>query len=388
MTHPLDFTCMLHTTHLSETLRSLITRYSRQSGTVISYHEIDYETGWSEFMRMALHTKSPDLSEMGSTWVNDFAAMEALRPFSPGEVSDILGNESAVLARASLGAIWSIPWTVDVRLVFYRRDLLAKAGVSEDGAFSTPERFEATLSSLQAAGIASPWSYPTKRSYLTLHNLAPWVWYHGGDFVTPDGKATLINQPEAMAGIRAYFGLGRFLSPQARGLSETENDAMFLQGGSAVTLSGPWLLVQSRQYPEVAQNIGLATPLGSTYLGGSNLILWKQSPRVREALALISMLLSKEAQVEVPPVMGLLPARQEALETFPVPDTALYPLLRQAVQSGRSLPMVPLWGRVEDRLVNMLAALWSDLLASPATADPQPTWTPCCSGTSPPLPSG
>jgi hypothetical protein len=53
------------------------------------------------------------------------------------------------------------------------------------------------------------------------------------------------------------------------------------------------------------------------------------------------------------------------LDSFPLPDQSLYPVVLQALKTGRSLSNLGVWGLIEDRLVNVIPKLWDDILASP-----------------------
>src|SRR5688572_23925543 len=94
---------------------------------------IGWDTGRSQLIDFALDKKGPDVSEMGTTWVSGFTAMNAIRPFETYELSRF-GGPSAFLPIAwqsglsQAGHVWSIPWLTDTRVIHYRRDLFAKAG--------------------------------------------------------------------------------------------------------------------------------------------------------------------------------------------------------------------------------------------------------------------
>ena len=75
---------------------------------------------------------TPDLCQLGNTWVPEFAALGALAPLdalrrrlaggrSPPTISAASGTPNVVG-----GALYGVPWYVDTRLLFYRRDLLAQ----------------------------------------------------------------------------------------------------------------------------------------------------------------------------------------------------------------------------------------------------------------------
>jgi multiple sugar transport system substrate-binding protein len=363
---PTDLTLSLmnHNEGTVECLRSIL-----QDFGPLNYREIDYDTGWAEFVRTAIYGGGLDVSEMGSTWISDFAAMNALRPLSLIDIRNLGGKDAFPpglwrSGSGEQGVVWAVPWMTDIRVVYYRRDLLRQAGVDETDAFSTPEKFEQTLSRLSQAGIATPWVVPTRQSHITIHNLSMWLQHQGSDFVDSSGKRTRLNEAEARSALRAYFGLYRYLSPQAHRLAESESDSFFAQGHAAATVSGSWLY----QYcvPEIRENIGLANPMGKAYIGGSSLVIWTSSRFKDRASELVLRLSSHEAQASLPRAAGLLPARLDTLEQSPFSsDPDLNRVAVNALKTGRPLPAIPLWGMIEDRLVRIFEMLWGKILAEP-----------------------
>ena len=104
---------MAHSAEGSTRLQNDLNVFGQQCGLEISFQELDYSTGWSDFMRMSIYGGSPDVSEIGTTWVNDFASMNTLRPFSPSDVR-MVGNAEAFVpgvwkSGTSAGVIWAIP---------------------------------------------------------------------------------------------------------------------------------------------------------------------------------------------------------------------------------------------------------------------------------------
>ena len=84
---------------------------------------------------------TPDLCQLGNSWIPEFAALEALAP-----LEQRVAESQVVQAEDYFPGIWAtnliggrlygIPWYVDTRLLFYRRDLLARAGFARG--FTTP----------------------------------------------------------------------------------------------------------------------------------------------------------------------------------------------------------------------------------------------------------
>jgi multiple sugar transport system substrate-binding protein len=353
-------------------IQPLLDQFEAEHRIRVRLRLLTWDIAWSDLVKVALYGDGPDVSEIGSTWLGDLVAMNALRPFAEQELA-ALGKPSDFLPSAWNGGrvanqaqMWAIPWFTGARLLFYRRHLLERAGVDERTAFTTAGQFDETLSRLQAGGAQVPWTVPTGHTHTTLLNVASWVWGAGGDFVTPDGKRTLFTQPPARAGLRAYFALGRFLAPSVRHLNGLEPDEQFLSDQeTAVTITGPWLFAAVSQR-SLADQVGVALPPGPSFVGGSCVVVWKHTRQTEAALQLIHFLTRTPTQVTYPRRLGLLPARLDALEAPPFSTDPLWQLAITGIRTGRSVPITRSWGLMEDRLTRELTALWADVLADPA----------------------
>lgn len=355
---------MSHNEDLSARLNDILAGYNRKSSSQVSMREVTYEHGWSEFVNNSIYGGSLDVSEMGASWINDFVAMGALRPLQQ-LASKILGDTTnyppALLNCCSdaHGVYHALPWATDVSLVFYRRDLLQKAGIKEEDAFSSPARFDETLAALVDSGVKWPWTMPTTRSHVSLHALFIWLQAAGYNYVSETGKNVLLSEAGPRQVLRSYLSLYRYLAPEARGFDSSRSDRSFATGNSAVCVAGVWLLKYCN--PEVRANLGLAIPMGKTYVGGSGLVLWNSSMRQAESQDLARMLSDVDFQAEIAYLMGLMPARLDSISRLPVDYVS--PEQRQiielAIRGGVSFPKTPLWGMVEDRLVTMLDMLWT-----------------------------
>jgi multiple sugar transport system substrate-binding protein len=348
----------------------MLKEYESQSGAHVQLQKQSWGSAWAELVHYSIYKTAPDVSEVGSTWIGDLIGMNCLRPFTQVEIGSLGGSQaffpSAWNSGVSAdGQVWSIPWLIDSRLLYYRRDLLEKAGIDPATAFQSHEALVNTLRRLAQAGIEIPWASPTHKTRMSLHNVASWVWGAGGDFVSEDGKRTLFNLPEAMKGIKQYFELGRFLSPHANELDDIQSDALFSSGQVAVTLSGPWLLTNPGVDPQVIANAGVTFPPGVPFTGGSSLVVWQSTPRSRDALALVRYLVGQHVQSSYLSNVGLLPARIEAFSSLSSSSNPAASVLGQELKTGRSFPLFPLWGLVEERLSSAIGSIWQQFLTDP-----------------------
>jgi multiple sugar transport system substrate-binding protein len=367
----ITFSVFNHGQAALETLQALLKLFEEQYGIHVRLEVIPtWAIGWSRLVESALYRSGPDLSEAGNTWIGDLARMKALHPFRQEEVIEITKDarifenlwRSSIRDENGKSMIYSIPWTGDTRAVFYRRDLLEKAGVDEATAFIDTAHFEKTISILKESGISMPLALTTRRSSLTIHYVASWVWSAGGDFLSPDGNSLVFDQPRALEGFKAYFRLGRYLEPEGRNLDEGESNQAFISGKAAATLNGYWMLTVGGMNPEVRENMGAVPVPGVPFVGGQDLVIWNHSRHESAALKLIQFLHTDEAGKQLCPLYGL-PVSENAWETPPF-DTGFYPVFKTAIQKGRGF-QGQLWGLVEKRLTDEYADIWADVLKSP-----------------------
>jgi multiple sugar transport system substrate-binding protein len=367
----IELSVMYHDDPTTDTLRALLRDFEAATRIHVRLRVMNWSDAWTELVKVALYKQGPDVSEIGSTWLGDFARMLALHNFTNADIRSLGGADSFLPAiwssavQVDANECWGIPWIADTRVIFYRRDSLRRAGIDEESAFLTHESLVQTLEKMQQAGISRSWTVPTHKSRMTLHNIASWVWGAGGSFLSPDGKRTGFSSPESLQGVADYFSLVRFLDKDFQDLDDTQSDALYTTGKATLTISGTWVLAGQSVAPEIIADTGFASPPGVPYVGGSHLVLWRHTPNESSALELIRYLCQPEVQTAYCKVIGLLPTKLEALASPTYTESPFYHRLVDRLKSGRSFRPLPLWGMVEDKLTASLSQIWSDLLADP-----------------------
>ena len=102
----------------------------------------------TELTSMALYGRGSDISQVGAPLMSDLLAMNALRPFKEIEITSLGGAEAfnpiawQSSRRVFEKQVWAIPWLADPRAVIYWRDMLEKAGVSTETAFTSFENMQ------------------------------------------------------------------------------------------------------------------------------------------------------------------------------------------------------------------------------------------------------
>ncbi len=334
--------------------------------------DIPWDDVKQEITAIGIYSKGPDASQVGAPLVNDLVAMNALRPFSAREL-ERLGGQAAFAPvawqnslRYADGCLWSVPLFADPYVILYRADMLEQAGVDASTAFTSIENLEETLRKLVASGIEKPLFLPyiNLDKFISIHTAMSWIWACGGSLLSSDHKTACFLEPAALAGMKAFFRLARFLSPGSTTTDFSVSARDFELGQTAITLGnlGAAQKVLANLPPEKRQLVHTTPTLGVSLVGGSSLVIWKHTRQEDQAVRLVQFLTSAEFQSQYPQRMGLLPARQDILLSQFSPSDPFQAGFLKAMQHGRPFPVAKLAGLLEDQFSNGLMRIWNRIL--------------------------
>ncbi len=354
---------------------AILHRYYQQNRSAqVSSYWMNMQDPWSDVSQTMLQRSGPDITEIGTSWVESLVATNSLRPFSAQEFQALGGADAFIMPawksqkHNNVDTVYSIPHMTDARHIYYRRDLLAQAGVDEETAFANPENILQTLECLKRAGIRSPLVAPITMPHLNLSFVASWVWSTGADFIDSAGTQAGFNAPNAIAGIADYFRTMQYILPEYRRLDIAETDAEFCRGNAAITLSGSWLYHVIQQTPEfemVKANLGMALPAGQACCGGTHLVIWKHCVEQEAAFEFVRFLASAQVQADLAEINFVIPTRFDANDLTPYAADPNYQVLVETIHSGRSYGASPFWNILEDRLSRTLVQLWAEYFNTP-----------------------
>ncbi len=356
-------------------LRAKLDDFAQKNREEVVLQQVEWEAFWRELVNVSVHQRGADLAEIGSTWVEPLRAMNVLAPFSAGEISSIGGKEAffpafwqSVEHESDPNACWGIPARMDMRMVFYWRDMFDAAKIEPQQAFSSPAAMEDAFSGLRHS-VQYPWGEITSIfSAGLVYNVASWIWAAGGDFISPDGKKLLINAREAQQGIRNHFKLIGFMPPECRNSGNDVVADLFARRRIAAMIGGPWLFTHLKSVgltPTMIELVNVAPPPGPPFIGGSVYIRWKHSRKPDLTWKLIKALSEKDFNFAFANATDWLPGHQDAWSEEFLHQNKCHPEYLRGLQSGRCLPSVRLWGMIEDRLTQMFGSMWEDLYALP-----------------------
>lgn len=351
---------------------------------------LDWGAAWVRITTAAVSGDAPDIVQLGTTWVGAISSMGALHDLTSqvqelGGSSHFLSSSWRTAGIEGSDKVTSIPWFVDARAMYYRTDVFNKLGLTTKD-LATWDSFDKTLQKIKNANLKidgkliQPLGIPGKNDWNVVHNLAPWIWNAGGSFLKEDNyqKSNLASD-EVAVGLAYYIGLVTkgYVTHTCleKNTSQVEND--FNNGEFAIIFDGSNELRGLTTSPEqggasdtyVAKRFDIAPypegPKGRfTFVGGSNLTIFKSSKNKKAAWEVIKYLVSKEAQVEYSKRSGFMPSVVEAFEDPYFVEDNRRAVYKEAVKYGRAYPTVPSWGLIEPILARRFGIMWDYVLDS------------------------
>lgn len=301
----------------------------------------------------------PDLCQLGNTWVPEFHLLNAIENLSP------YIEQSATLKPDNFfpgiwdtyvidSALYGIPWYVDTRLLFYRTDLLAKAGydkppaswaewfdVSKKLSSSTPERygmFIPTNNEFQPPIIMGV----QKNSTLLKENNTR------GDFSGKEFRSALTD-------FHRFFADG---SAPVKTTQIANVYQPFSEGYFAMYITGPWNIseFQKRLPPEV-QDKWMTAPLpgpdgkiGVSLAGGSGLVMFRSSKHKAAVWKVIEYLSEPDVQLQFYHLASDMPSRIEAWQDSALANNKYAQAFFVQLNHVVATPKIPEWEQVAQKV--------------------------------------
>lgn len=337
-----------------ERVQALLPEFERRHpGIRVRVQQIPWSAAHEKLLTAHVGGTLPDVFQLGNTWLPEFHALKALAPLDEvlpaAEQADLFPG---VLAANRIdGQLWGLPWYVDTRLLYYRADLLAQAGIDRP-----PHTWSEWLTALHRVRdltgrppLLLPFAEWQTLIALGLQQQATLLREGGrfGDFRTP--------------AFRAAFAF--YLRLFREGLAEVAGEAAagniyqaFARGRIAFLVSGPWNLGEfARRLPEDLQGAWATAPLpvpdgtpypGASIAGGASLAIRADSRHMDAARALIAFLLEPGQQIAFYREMGDLPVRMSAWTLAGLHKAPRVAAFWQQLQDVRGVPALPEWERI------------------------------------------
>ncbi|MFN2421104.1 MAG: sugar ABC transporter substrate-binding protein [Gemmatimonadota bacterium] len=341
-----------------EVVGELVPEFERENpGVRVEVQQVPWTAAHEKLLTAFVGEATPDVAQLGNTWVPEFVALGALERLDPW-----IGRSTVVAPGAYFEGIWQtnvveggtygIPWYADTRVLFYRTDLLEEAGY-RDPPETWAEWLDAMARLRQRMGerewpILLPTNEWPQPVILGLQN--------GSQLLRDDGRRGAFRQKPFREAFEFYVGL--FRRGYAPAIANTQLANLYQQferGEFAMVITGPWNIGEFRR--RLSANVPWTTAplpgpdsLGVSMAGGSSLVIFADSESKNGAWRLIEYLSRPEVQLRFYDLMGDLPARVEAWEAPALAGDPQARAFHEQLRRVTPLPQVPEWERIATRV--------------------------------------
>lgn len=333
----------------------------RNPGIKVRVQQIPWSAAHEKLLTAFVGDTMPDLLQVGNTWIPELVALGALEPLDQwmAGARGLPANDyfSGILEASLIdGVQYGVPWYVDTRVLFLRRDLLEAAGVK------APPRSWASW--VEAMTHVRERLGPSR--YAAFLPLGEWelpvilALQRGARLLREGDRYGDFRSPEFRQAFQFYLELfRRGLAPRAGTVQVANLYQDFAAGYFAFYVSGPWNIGElRRRLPPQVQGQWSTAPMpapdgaypGVSLAGGASLAISSRSRRKREAWKLIEHLSQPAQQVTFHRLTGDLPARVSAWGKAGLTAGTHTAAFWQQLQRLRSTPKVPEWERIAGKI--------------------------------------
>ncbi|MHB9155348.1 MAG: extracellular solute-binding protein [Endomicrobiales bacterium] len=348
-------------------------------GIEVNCEILSWSNAWSRLIQAVKEKAGPDVIQVGTTWIGTLGYLGAVHKLDGRRIPTETFIPTFFSMCQCFDHVWAVPWFCEGRVLFYRRDLLARAGLGPED-IADWKRFKSACARLGRGRKTAPMGFSCQKEQAVLQDLAGWIWSNGGDFLSQDGKHASINQYEARQGIKYFLDLIAGNAIADSSLEQTAGavvENFFRNDAYAFLLSSSWPLQvylnrSSKNFigKEKAGLFGVAPvpegPAGRfNFAGGSGLSITSFSKNPDKAWKLVDYLTSKEPLARYCKNINMFPSRTDVSAALQADGESKKVFQDSINSSGRSFPSHPLWGSIEQVIVNGLVQMLRNFRQNP-----------------------
>lgn len=350
-------------------LEKLIPAFERENPDIrVEIMQIPWALAYDKMITAVAGGTTPDVTQIGTTWMAPFAAMGALAPLNEFiERSAVLSADdffpgswgTAVVE----GVIYGIPWYVDVRVLYYRTDLLQEAGFDRPPA--TWDELRVVGKALADIGDFGMGLSPHWQEFL------PFVWQAGGDLLDEAMEEPLVTEPEFVEALEFFVSLFRDgIAPL--GIGEVDLFHAFATGFFPMYFSGPWMVELIRARTPEIDGLWSIAPMprqaaGTSFIGGANFAIFEGTRNKEAAWRFLEFMGRAETQVEWYRILRGLPAVKAAWEDPLLMEEPIMAVFHAQLLDAKSPPAHPGWEEIARALMTRVEEAIHEI-TSPAEA--------------------
>lgn len=360
-----------------EVVAELLQEFQReQPGIRLRIEQLPWSAAHEKMLTAFAGNATPDLAQMGNTWLPEFVALGALEPLD-ARARAVDGVDRADYfagiwdTNVVGGTLYGLPWYVDTRVLFYRRDLLAQAG------HAAPPRSwgEWKQQLLDIKRLVGPDRYAVLLPLNEYDPLVALALQQSDPLLREGGRWGNFRSAGFQRTLDFYLSMyTQQLAPPATSNEVANVWNEFARGYFSFYITGPWNIGEfKRRLPAALQGEWATAALpgpqgpGASIAGGSSLALFARSPRKAAAWQVVRYLSRPAVQQRFHAMTGNLPPRRSAWKGEELQRDPYTAAFGDQLERVRPVPQVPEWERIATEMrVVLESVVHGDLPAARA----------------------
>ncbi|HEX6832265.1 MAG TPA: sugar ABC transporter substrate-binding protein [Rudaea sp.] len=340
----------------AEVVSGLIAQFEKENpGIRVDVQQIPWTAAHEKLLTAFAADALPDLCQLGNTWLPEFATLDALEPLQP-----LVDASKTIVPSDYFPGIWDtnvidgrlygVPWYIDTRLLFYRKDILAQAGYDHPPQ-SWDEWNEQMAAIKKTVGAQR---YATMVPLNEFEQLLSLALQQKDPLLRDDNTRGNFESAGFRKALAFYADL--FAQGWAPPMSQTQISNVwdeFFNGFYVFYVSGPWNIREfRRRVPAGLENSWTTAPLpgpdgpGAGIAGGTSLVLFRSSQHKAQTWKLVEFLSRPEIQERFHAEIGDPPPRRSTWDRPGLANDPLARAFRDQLERVKPTPKVLEWERI------------------------------------------
>jgi len=338
-------------------LKDLTKKFEEDNeGLTVDVQAIPWDSAHDKLLTAVASGNGPDVIQLGTTWVPEFAGAGALLDLSEymddyPEFNPENYFEGSRTTMEYNNEIVGIPWYVDTRVLFYREDILKEVGYDE--APKTWDELKDVASLLANRGDKQYGLDIDQNDQITPFIFA---WQNGYEADLENNNLNFDSPEfvEAMEFYHSFFAEGYSQVQQGEDIIQA-----FANGAKPMFFSGPWMVnILNDQVPDIegrwATSVMPGKETRASSMGGSVFSIFHTSKNVDNALKFVSYMNTVETQLEWLKVSNTLPSRTEAWEDQVLQNDPMYSVFGEQLKFARPGIQTENFERISQELLSSI----------------------------------
>lgn len=316
--------------------------------------DLTWDAGHQKIVAAFAGGAVPDLLELGSDWVAEFADAKALMDMTT-EYNNLRDAYFGWPGTIYQDRCWALPWYLSTRVLYQNDDLVKFTGNNA----KNPPIFwqDLMLRAKRLSQIKGDWhgyGVNAAEQHVLYKKFLPYLWSAGGDILTHDGTKCDLVSPEAIEALQFIVDLSEFGYVE----KQTQLDEMFMSNRLLYHISGDWLSerikasglplkysVHLMPYPSLGRGGQIS------FAGGEYLTIPRASRQPLGALKLARYLLSEKNIFNLCLATGCAtPANKNVAGNPYFADDPVRKVFIEQLKHSKAPPVHPRWVEIESEL--------------------------------------